>query len=342
MTRCPRIPIVLATLLAACASSPQPGLSWAEIPGSPGVGDSGAAIRDAATVDPGTQADPSSQPDLKPSDTTSPTDPGLIGYDIPTPGDLPVTFDPGPDTIVAPDVAPDVPVGPDVPVVPDVPVIPDVAPPECLLGEVRSISCGLNGRGIQPQACIDGMWTNQGTCQDLDVCKDTDERVAGCADGKGKIRQECVAGQWVDAGPCIQPGRWDCKNNVCTPVFGSKDCGDGQCDEWDGESRTSCPADCDFSGQSGEGVGCKNAYDCAFYGWPHAGQTGFWECAWTWEGKKCKAVKSDEYCGTPDWDWCYIQNGQIETDLSCPADCPPEAYNCGSDVECMFHPWPAL
>jgi hypothetical protein len=331
MTRHAGIAVLLTTFLAACSSSPLPGLSWAEIPGNPSGGDTGAAAPDAATHDPGTGADPS-------SDSPPPPDPGPIGPDIPTPGDLPVPSDPGPDAVVVPDVPPEV--APDVPVVPDTPVVPDVAPPECLLGEVRSVPCGINGRGTQPQACLEGAWTNKGPCQDFDVCKDGDTRVDACADGEGKVQQVCTAGQWNDSGPCVQQGRWDCKDNVCTPVFGSSDCGDDKCDPWKGESRASCPADCDFGGESGEGKPCKNAWDCAAYAWPEGG-VGYWQCSGFWN-KTCVAVHSGEYCGTEGQDFCYLDSMYIETPESCPADCPSAYLNCGSDVECIVQPWPVI
>jgi hypothetical protein len=323
----------------------------AALPDVPATGD----VKDAVLAD---------TPDL------AVPDPGLPDLTVPdTSEDLPDVADPGSGEDLAPDP------GPPDEGLPD--PGPDVVPPECEPGASRTVACGFNGNGTQAQGCANGKWHDQGpcddpdacingatqsfqcglngrgtredlctggqwvpgTCSDPDACVDGTSQTVPCGPDGGSKAQACVAGQWQDAGGCVTPpGRWDCQDNVCTQVPGAAGCGDGKCEPKKGESKQSCPGDCDFSGQAGEGKPCGDAYDCAFYNWP-AGGVGYWDCAgWPWD-RKCKAIHDKTYCGTEGQDYCYMTGQYLETDSSCPADCKKKFYNCGSDMECIFLEW---
>lgn len=355
--------IALAALLLACGGG-QPSLSneWGPAPS----GDVAAGLDDtAAGVDLGPRDDGVAV-DLGPG-----TDPGT-GEDLVPPADHPIGEtggDEGPDAfdeggsdaadVVLPDEV-------------------DVTPPVCEGGTARNVACGLNGRGSLPQSCVEGAWQDAGPCQDPDACGDgttqdspcglngrgtrTDACVAGqwtvgpcqdpdaCVDGAeqvgscgkggaGSQRQACAAGQWTGKGPCIQPGRWRCVQNECTPLFGDKSCGDGACDAQAGESPWSCPQDCAvYTTAKGQGQDCNNVLDCIFYPWPANGP-GYWECA-GFITTHCNAVQTTQYCGTQGYDYCYLTYGAAETPTSCPQDCASPGVNCGSDAECVFLPWP--
>ncbi len=307
--------------------------------------------------------------------------PGGVPLDVAGPDaeDVPGTREdvlPAEDRLVPPDEGQEA-VGDDVPVRTDVPV-GDNVPPACEENGIRGAACGLNGAGLKPQSCIGGQWVDGGPCQDPDactdsdilaqpcglnargqkkdacangqwvpgacvdpdVCKDGDATVAGCGKGNtGTQAQRCKNGKWVPEGACAQPGRWSCQNNACSPIYGDPACGDGACDPRGGESPTSCPADCDFGDTEGQGQPCNDAIDCAFFAW-HAQGPGYWECA-GFLRRTCNAVATTQYCGTPGYDYCYLDASAIETTQSCPQDCTPQYLNCGSDLECTYLDWPA-
>lgn len=78
---------------------------------------------------------------------------------------------------------------------------------ECPLdGDTRAVGCGgLNGRATLAQTCLQGHWTDTGTCIDPDLCVDNATRVVPCQDGSGGDQtQECRLGRWAwldDCGP---------------------------------------------------------------------------------------------------------------------------------------------
>ena len=309
----------------------------------------------------GNPALPSLSTDYRPGGL--PTDvAGEMSEDVPEPRDGIV---PTEDGVVVPDPGPDA-------------VVPDDVAPECESGGIRGTACGLNGNGLKPQSCVDGLWidggpcqdpdacTNgdvqkhpcglndrglwvstcvggqwaPGVCQDPDVCKDGDAGVLGCGkNDAGTQAQWCKAGAWAPDGPCVQPGRWRCIDNVCTAQFGDAACGDGICSPRNGESPTSCPADCDMGTVDGQGQDCKDAVDCVFYKWTAKGP-GYWECR-GFMRRTCNAVVTDAYCGTSGYDYCYFDATGMETIQSCPQDCTPQYSNCGSDLECIYQEWPA-
>ncbi len=358
---------VLLLLLVACGTSDVPtfstDLAGFNVP---------EAVDDAIPV--GSEVD---QREIAELDGDAPTNPEVVPVDVAAP-DL-VAQDPAaeippadlpPAEATPTDVAPidDIAQGPEA----------DIVLPDCEPGNVRSVACGLNGAGAQPQACVNGAWADQGPCldpdlclngntqthscglngrgtqvdgcaggqpqpgpcQDPDECKDGTSQPVACPGGAGGTKaNSCVNGHWTVVGSCTQQGRWACQNNTCKPQFGAAGCGDGTCEPLNGESKTSCPADCDHSGTSGQDQPCSSALDCAQYGWP-AGVIGYWECAgWPWS-KACNAVQDQTYCGTPGQDYCYMDTQYLETPQSCPSDCPAKTLNCGSAMECMFQPWP--
>ena len=200
----------------------------------------------------------------------------------------------------------------------------NTVPPECYGDEKRTIPCGVGDKGTQEQICENGSWVNDG--------------------------------------PCIQWGLWDCIDNVCTPNYGHDICGNGTCEVKFGESKKSCPEDCDNSGMIALEQDCNDPIDCAFYDWP-SDKTGYWECKVPGISpvgqKKCVATESTaiiNYCGTNNNDYCYYSTGggigsvaALESDTSCPVDCDNKplgqgnsGMSCNLDVDCIFLDWPQV
>lgn len=74
---------------------------------------------------------------------------------------------------------------------------------DCNEHDTRSVSCGLNGQGDQPQKCEAGQWVNAGACIDPDECIDSDTRNIQCGfNNNGTQQQVCSAGQWENDGLC--------------------------------------------------------------------------------------------------------------------------------------------
>lgn len=179
-------------------------------------------------------------------------------------------------------------------------------------------------------------------------CSGDETRTIPCGSmGQGTQDQICMGGFWGDVGGCVLPqGAWDCVGNVCTPVFNAGSCGNGTCEPRSGESRKSCPKDCDFSAIDGEGKGCKDAFDCIFYKWTLSSK-GYWDCEGYGDNKKCSAAGSNLYCGTQGYNYCYIATNTIESDLSCPEDCANKTLgqysggtSCNAKSDCVFVDWP--
>jgi formylglycine-generating enzyme required for sulfatase activity len=90
----------------------------------------------------------------------------------------------------------------------------------------QEVSCGLNGRGIQLEACIDGNYLPQGTCDDTDVCVDGESHQDVCGSNiepcqEGTTTFECVEGQYLQ-GDCdggIMPTSEDLNDDDDCTVF---------------------------------------------------------------------------------------------------------------------------
>lgn len=67
----------------------------------------------------------------------------------------------------------------------------------CEAGATRVVDCGPNGRGKQEQLCEDGVWVDEGSCDDPDECEDgTTERV-DCEKSDLCVHERaCVEGSW--------------------------------------------------------------------------------------------------------------------------------------------------
>ncbi len=132
-------------------------------------------------------------------------------------------------------------------------------------------------------------------------------------------------------------GHWECTvtdpfgPSTCVAVDedGLGPCGNGACDPGNGESKNSCPADCD-PGTSGT-LPCTSALDCVFLDWPYSTE-GHWEC-----NGSCSPVSTDVYCGPGSW--CAEEWG--ESDQSCSYDCSPAATagECEVAHDCLFLDW---
>lgn len=76
---------------------------------------------------------------------------------------------------------------------------------ECSADETRTITCGLNGEGVQTQSCSDGAWQEQGKCDDPDECENGAKETVNCGrDDLGEAPRECVDGKW-EKGLCRHP-----------------------------------------------------------------------------------------------------------------------------------------
>lgn len=229
---------------------------------------------------------------------------------------------------------------------------PDVVPPDtgCVSGQTRTEPCGVNGRGILTESCDNGEWI-PGECVDPDVCLDGAQQTVPCGPGgEGSLEQLCELGQWEDASECEMPlpqtGRWECTNGACEPSFGDPLCGDDACEPSQGESPSSCPADCGaMTTQNGQGKACNEDLDRAFYAWPST-SSGYWNCQWSSGQDYCNAVKTNVYCDTTGYKYCYFGSSGLETPASCPADCSNKMLNqsgqdgCSADRDCIFLDWP--
>lgn len=73
---------------------------------------------------------------------------------------------------------------------------------QCTTGSTRSVACGLNGRGQQPEFCVQGMWQSDGPCADPDQCIDGEHNLSLCGQASAGLREDrCVAGQ-ISQGEC--------------------------------------------------------------------------------------------------------------------------------------------
>lgn len=172
-----------------------------------------------------------------------------------------------------------------------------------------------------------------------------------CAGADCQSVHDCLDLPWEVR--CL--GHWECRQGQCQEVCDEEGCGDGICDEGQGETADSCPVDCDFS--------CVTAADCEHLGWPIDCE-GHWVC----EGGRCQAVCDGGQCaddadciGRPwaaeclgNWDCregdcvercdpeacgdgaCDTEAGEAfeSCPLDCDLDCVPEGLPRTMQLEC--------
>jgi len=173
-------------------------------------------------------------------------------------------------------------------------------PDICLNAEVKEEPCGENDLGKQEFKCIEGQWKKEGECKTpreghwrciSNTCTPTYE-TDSCGDGRCNTRMgetdqscptdcnfkgvspesvncvnetDCIFLDW----PSATPGYWSCDGFVskeCVPVETADYCGTegfDYCGTYYGESKGSCPQDC-----QGIDSYCDQVYDCAFNKWP--------------------------------------------------------------------------
>ena len=194
-------------------------------------------------------------------------------------------------------------------------VVPDVDNAPCSSGDTRQIACGLNGEGLQPQACVGGNWQNSGDCDDDDVCVNGTSQDIDCGlNDRGTQAQDCTGGQWVNDGACDDPD--ECVDNTPQQI------------------------DCTAGDKTG-----KQDQKCIEGTWTNEGGCavpGRWDCAGTFMSKNCTPVYGDAACGNGT---CSPNTG--ESPQSCPADCGAlvtqdgQGKACNDEIDCAFYLWTA-
>ncbi len=144
------------------------------------------------------------------------------------------------------------------------------------------------------------------------------ETVGSCPEDCGLVcalPMDCTGEEWIL--PC--DGRWECTDSTCVGVCDYTSCGNGTCDNDNGESSTSCPDDCMTN--------CQLPIDCIHNTWTQLCQ-GLWSC---YLGQ-CKQVCESNSCGDGV---CSPEAG--ETGTSCYKDC--HAGACTELGDCTGLPW---
>lgn len=72
-------------------------------------------------------------------------------------------------------------------------------------------ACGRNGAGSTIEVCDGAQWQSDDSCDDPDVCRNGEERVASCLDA-AEVEQVCMDGQWAQAGACKEPALPACED----------------------------------------------------------------------------------------------------------------------------------
>lgn len=167
-------------------------------------------------------------------------------------------------------------------------------------------------QGVCNEVC-DDVGCGDGDCNDA-----AGETQSSCPDDCGitcSLAMDCTGSEWIL--PC--DGRWECVDSACVGVCDYTTCGDGTCDNNNGESRGSCPEDCMTN--------CQLPIDCIHNTWTQICQ-GVWSC---YMGD-CKQVCESNSCGNGV---CSADMGESST--SCYADC--HAGACETVGDCIGLPW---
>ena len=125
---------------------------------------------------------------------------------------------------------------------------------------------------------------------------------------------DCI-GEWTQA--C--DGRFACDEGECQQLCDSVTCGDGTCDTAGGETKESCPADCDQP--------CEAPADCTDGHEWDAPCEGRWEC----QSQTC--VEFCDYISCGDG---ACNSGEGENEDSCPGDC---LEGCRIPSDCFSEQW---
>ncbi len=129
------------------------------------------------------------------------------------------------------------------------------------------------------------------------------------------LAMDCTGSRWdLDC-----DGHWDCIDTVCVGVCDYGSCGDGVCDNNQGESRQSCPTDCMTD--------CQAPSDCVHRDWTKLCQ-GVWVCSF--DG--CEEFCDSNHCGDGV---CSPNVG--ESGASCYKDC--HAGACNQVADCIGRDW---
>ncbi len=166
------------------------------------------------------------------------------------------------------------------------------------------------------------------------LCKQVCDGLPQCESAK-----DCARFQWEES--CV--GHWECEESNCQPVCDEDGCGNGFCEEENGETEDSCPdcdyscaemADCDHLGfplncvghwecnnftctPVCDGADCSSDLDCTGNDW-ELKCNGNWDCVYGY----CQGVCDAELCGDG---FCDREEG--ESPASCPDDC--------TDMDCI-------
>jgi hypothetical protein len=177
------------------------------------------------------------------------------------------------------------------------------------IGECHEVAdCdNLSWPGLASVPCdeADGHWECQNfSC--VPVCDHACETV-----------EECI-GEWTEE--CS--GHFACTGGLCEQVCDAQGCGDGMCSDAGGETKESCPADCDQP--------CAAPGDC-FTGreWGAACE-GRWDC----QAQTCVEVCDYDSCGNGICDAAQGENAD-----SCPRDC---VEGCRVPGDCFLEQWSVI
>ena len=173
------------------------------------------------------------------------------------------------------------------------------------------------------------------SCLDASNCEGRDWPEDRCPESAGRWEcqnNDCVAvcESCVSVADCLDDewtldcgGRFICNDGACTQACDGERCGDGFCDETVGESRGSCPEDCQQP--------CTIPGNCLMEEWDLPCE-GRWDCV----EEVCVPICDYDACGDGT---CSPGNG--ENAQTCPQDCregcelPPDCYGETWDQICQ-------
>jgi hypothetical protein len=169
-------------------------------------------------------------------------------------------------------------------------------------------------------------------CQEASDCEAFNWTNIVCSEDEGywdcianRCVSLCLGDECTGARDCIDEwtadceGHFGCVNGQCEQVCENDTCGDGLCDTSEGETKESCPGDCE--------IACEIAGNCVVGHEWDAPCDGRWAC----ESQSCVAVCDYASCGDG-----ACSPGEGENEDSCPGDC---LEGCRVPSDCFSEQW---